>query len=568
MFKRNPLLVSIGGSNLSSIVGKVLSSFDRATKRAQTDAYPGAINTTGLIVFGLSTASIALGVPASAGTSDLTKYLNPIPQKSYVNKSQDRQIKKKAFKADKTNENVAIPNREVGLFAELSNDEISDGNTVQSLLTDSRINGISVLLPWRKLEPTEEQYDWKSLDDLLSLCKQENKYLLLRISTCGLATGDLDSDTPEWVYGAGVKYIEYKDQDGKLHKMPIFWDTKYLAKWANFINALGARYDNNPSLHSIGITGGGIQGGTLVVPDVLKDKDNYAKLQEELTQKHGMSQRQLVTHWKYVADLFPKAFPTARLNFDVDPPTPNRAGQDTLDEISDYLVFRYGQRIFLTRQNVRDSKHGFDEYRIILKFKADTFTGYQLSPDFDQEDWDKMAKNALDDGVSFVELPRKYLDTDNKVAADALEKLQDHLGYQLVLKSADFERSLKAGEPLKASISFLNAGSSTPKAANRQLDKDVSASYQVGFVIKDANGKPIVVSVQTPPVPTNQWVAGKPITWEEKYKLSTLVPGEYSIYLCVIDKQSKRRLLIMDGTKNGADSPQAEISLGKFSIVE
>ena len=537
MYKRCPLLVSITSIN-------------------------------GLMTLGLSSAAVTLGTPAYAGAGDMAKYFNPIPQKSYVNKSQDRQIKKKAFKSGKDSESTAIPNKEVGLFAEVSNDDIADKDSLLATLKDSKINGISVLLPWGKLEPTEEQYDWKALDDLLSLCKQENKYLILRVSTCGLAAGDVASDTPDWVYTAGVKYIEYKDKDGKLRKMPIFWDTQYLAKWANFIKALGERYDKNQSLHSVGITGGGMLGSTLVVPDVLKDKENYTKLQEELTQKHGMSQRQLVTHWKYVADLFPKAFPSARLNFDVDPPTPNRAGQDTLDEISDYLVFRYGQRIFLTRQNVHDSKHGFDEYRIILKFKNDTFTGYQLSPDFDQEDWAKMAKNALDDGVSFVEIPKKFLKADDKQSTEALTNLQDHLGYQLVLKSADFNRNLKSGDPLKASLSFLNAGSSTPKAASRQLDKDVSASYQVGFEIKDSNGKPLVISVLTPPVPTNQWVSGKPVAWEETYKLSSLKPGEYNINLCVIDKQTKRRLQILNGTKDGADSPEAEISLGKFSIVE
>ncbi|HEY9684225.1 MAG TPA: beta-galactosidase [Oculatellaceae cyanobacterium] len=515
----------------------------------------------GLILTGTAT-------PVQAGSSDWAKYFNPIPQKSYVNKSQDREIKKKAFKTDKAIDNKPIPNKEVGLFAVLSSADIADSNSVESVLKDSQVNGISVLIPWRLLEPSEEQYDWKALDDILGLCKQANKYLILRVSTCGLSKGDADSDTPDWVYKAGVKYIEYKDQDGKLRKMPIFWDTQYLAKWSNFIQALGERYDKNSALHSVGITGGGILGSTLVVPDMLKDKENYSKLEDELTHQHGMSQRQLVTHWKYVADLFPKAFPTARLNFDIDPPTPNRAGQDTLDEISDYLVFRYGQRIFLTRQNVRDAKHGFDEYRVILKFKADTFTGYELASGFDQEDWEKMAKNALDDGVSFVEVPKEYLAEDNKAAAEALSKLQEHLGYQLVLKSADIDRSLKAGEPLKASLSFLNAGSSTPKAASRQLDKDVSASYQVGFEIKDTNGKPIVVSVQTPPIPTNQWIAGKPVTWEEKYRLTALKPGEYTINLCVIDKQSKRRLQILDGTKDGADVPQAEVSLGKLTVSE
>jgi hypothetical protein len=280
-----------------------------------------------------------------------------------------------------------------------------------------------------------------------------------------------------------------------------------------------------------------------------------------------MSQRQLVTHWKYAADLFPKAFPTARLNFDIDPPTPNRAGQDSLDEISDYLVFRYGQRIFITRQNVSSVKHGFDDYRVLLRFKNDTYSGYRLSEQFSDDDWEKLAKNALDDGISFIEVPAKFILSDNEKIKQAFSRLNEHLGYQLVLKEAKFDRDIKDGGILKASITFMNVGSSTPKSPNRQLDKDVPTSYQVAFELRDGQGKPVLISAQTPPVSTTNWQAGKPITWSEDYRLSALKPGDYSIYLCVIDKQTKRRLTILNGIaqETGSD-PASLVDLGKVSV--
>ena len=508
------------------------------------------------------------GIPALADSkpAEWAKYFNPIQKKSYVNKSQDREIKKKAFKGGDLPNTKPIPNKEVGLFAEVSTSDWKDADGLEKLLDNPRIAGLSLIIPWTSLERSEEQYDWKPLDDIIAACKKKEKSLILRVSTCGLEANDSDSDTPGWVYTAGVKSITYKDKDGKDHKMPIFWDTVYLAKWSNFVQALGARYDKNATLHSVGITGGGMLGSTLVVPDFLHDKNNYDKLEGELNKEHGMSQRQLVGHWKYVADLFPKAFPTARLNFDIDPPTPNRAGQDTLDEISDYLVFRYGQRIYLTRENIGNAKHGFDEYRVLLKFKSDTFTGYQLTDGFTDDDWQRLTKNALDDGVSFVEVPKKYLTSDDKIVQDSLSKLQEHLGYQLVLQSADFNRELKSGQALKASISILNVGSSSPKASSRQLDKDVPGSYQVGFEVRDASGKPIVISVQTPPTPTTKWLGNKPVAWEEEYKMSHLKPGEYSVYVCVIDKQSKRKLQLLDGTKDGTDKPEQEVALGKITV--
>jgi hypothetical protein len=518
------------------------------------------------LLFGITSTAPAL---ADYNPKEWAKYFNPLPQKQYLNKSQDRAIKKKAFKTNDDLTRAPIPNKEVGIFAKVSTADLKDYEALQKLLDDKRVSGLSVLIPWTVLEPSEEKYDWKPLDDLLSLCQKSNKSLIVRVSTCGLEASEANSDTPEWLYAAGVKSIMYKDKDGKEHKMPIFWDETYLARWSNFVTALGARYDKNPTIHSVGITGGGMLGGTQVVPDFLHDKDNYAALENELIKNHGMSQRQLVTHWKYVADLFPKAFPNTSLNFAINPPTPNRAGQDTLDEISDYLVFRYGQRVYLTRQNVSDGKHGFDEYRIILKFKNDTYTGYELTSDVDASDWKGLAKNALDDGVSFVEIPKQYLKDDAPQVKESLDRLQAHLGYQLIVQTAQINHTLKSGEPITASLAFINTGSAAPKTSRRELDKDVPASYQIGFEVKDKSGQPLMISVQTPKTPTTRWVGNKPIVWEDEYRLADLKPGEYLVDLCVIDKQTKRKLQILDGTEGyekGTAKIGAEVALGKINV--
>ena len=534
-----------------------------------------------------SIIGVASCAPARAdyNPKEWAKYLNPLPQKQYLNKSQDRVIKKRAFKASDLPSITPIPNKEIGLFAQISTSDLHDDAALQKLLDDKRVAGLSALIPWASLEPTEEHYDWTPVDNLLSLCKSKNKSLILKISTCGLEATEFteleadkssadkssqsttNSDTPQWLYAdGGVKSLTYQDKAGKDHKMPIFWDATYLAKWSNFVKVLGERYDKNPTLHSVGITGGGMLGSTLVVPDFRHEKANYEKLETELTKVHGMSQRQLVTHWKYVADLFPKAFPNTSLNFDIDPPTPNRAGQDTLDEISDYLVFRYGERVYLTRQNISNGKHGFEEYRVILKFKPDTFMGYQLTENVAPGDWKDLAKNALNDGVSFMEIPKKYFKSDDAQINDALTDLQDHLGFQLVLTSAKINSEIKSGEPLEAAISFINAGSTSPKAVSRQLDKDVPVSYQVGLEIRNQDGKPLMVSAQTPPVPTNKWIGNKPFSWSGTYRLTGLKPGDYTAFLCVVDKQSHKRLQIFDGTEGGANIPETEVALGKINV--
>ncbi len=358
--------------------------------------------------------------------------------------------------------------------------------------------------------------------------------------------------------------------------MPIFWDSTYLAEWGNFVQEFGKRYDKNPNLHSVGITGGGVAGGTLVVPEFSEplNQENYKALEKTLIKEHGMSQRQLVEHWKYVADIFPKAFPTARLNFDINPPTPNRAGQDSLDEISDYLIYRYGQRVYLTRMRVNDAKHGFDQYRVMLKFRPDTLTGFQLTDNLKVEDLPKVAKNAFDDGASFVEVPSKFFLGDaskNETEAPeavktAMQSLREHLGYQIVSQKVSLPEGIKAGDPIKMSFTFANIGAATAMRPVRNLDKDVASSYRLQIEMRDETGKAKGYYLHTPSIPTNKWAPGKPITWECELKPTKgLKPGEYNVYVSLLEPESKRRLNILNGL---SQEPKMEnnISVGKIKV--
>ncbi|MBI2811484.1 MAG: DUF4832 domain-containing protein [Candidatus Melainabacteria bacterium] len=433
---------------------------------------------------------------------ELLKYLNPVHEKTYLNDSQDRIIKKRSFKGTEIAGAQAISNKELGLFAIVDLAQIKDDTLINEILAQPSVNGLSVMVPWASAEPTEGQYDWKQIDHLLEAATQNKKSVILRVTTCGLT----DSDTPKWVYDSGAKSVSYTGADGKPYLMPVFWD-------------------------------------------------------------FGMNQRQLVQHWKYVADLFPHAFPSCRLNFDIDPPTANRAGEDSLDEISDYLIYRYGQRVYLTRQNVADVKHGFDQYRVLLKFKPDTVTGYRLAPAITAESLDKLAKFALDDGISFVEVPSQFFTAKDSTIVKTLDQLRSKLGYQLVSQNITLPADVKSGQPLKASFTFLNLGSAPAMRPSRQFDKDVASSYKVQLELRDGNGKPVVLSLHTPQIPTQKWIAGKPVTWEEELKMPKLTPGQYSVYLSLVDADTKRKLQLLDAVTPDHLTAQDTIAAGKLQIL-
>ncbi len=550
--------------------------------------------------FALGVAGFGPTTPASAknGAVEFAKYFNPVQKKGYLNESQDRIIKKRSFKSSEIPTLDATTNKETGIFAILTPDQLSNDAQIEELLTQNYINGLSVTLPWQMLEPAEDEFNWQPVDHLLELLTKHNKSLILRVSTCGLdlppaasatapsaATADdkasapADSDTPKWVFDSDVKSLTYTGTDGKSHRMPIFWDANYLANWRNFVKALGKRYDKNPALHSIGITGGGVLGGTAVLPSFSKtaagsaadepklDTASAREMEQRLKKEFGMNQRQIVEHWKYVSDIFPKSFETARLNFDISPPTPGRAGQDALDEIADYLVYRYGQRVYLTRQNVSSAKHGFDQYRLFLKFRGDTLTGYQFTSDISPEALAKVTQSALDDGISYAEVPATLLLSKDESLTGPVKFLSSHIGYEIVTQKVAIPGELVAGEPLKASFTFMNAGAAAPLRPSRNFDKDVASSYRVMVELRDANGKPVVLSLHTPPTPTTQWLAGKPVTYDQELKMPKLAPGEYSVFMWLVDSDSQRKLQILDAISQEKPTPSFSVPLGKIKVV-
>jgi hypothetical protein len=127
---------------------------------------------------------------------------------------------------------------------------------------------------------------------------------------------------------------------------------------------------------------------------------------------------------------------------------------------------------------------------------------------------------------------------------------------------------IKSGAPLKAEFTFINLGSATAMRPNRQFDKDVASSYKVQLELRDTTGTAVLQSLHTPAVPTNQWTAGKPISWEEELKMAPLKPGEYSVWLSLVDPDTKRRLQILDAAGDVSKNvPDTAIAVGKIQVL-
>jgi hypothetical protein len=107
------------------------------------------------------------------------------------------------------------------------------------------VDGIRLRSGWNVVQPQSSTYDWSTIDQALNLAAQNGKRVGVSISA-GIAT-------PQWVYDNGA--TKYRLLDGSGFSMPIPWDPDYQNQWLAFVRTFGARYDRNPALAYVIITG-------------------------------------------------------------------------------------------------------------------------------------------------------------------------------------------------------------------------------------------------------------------------------------------------------------------------
>lgn len=100
---------------------------------------------------------------------------------------------------------------------------------------------------WAGLNPGPGVYDWSAIDDALDAAAARGHMASLRIYTMRHPRSD-GHKLPRWVLDAGAAVI-----DGE----PDYGNAVYQDRWATFVNALRRRYDGDPRLAFIDISGYG-----------------------------------------------------------------------------------------------------------------------------------------------------------------------------------------------------------------------------------------------------------------------------------------------------------------------
>lgn len=107
------------------------------------------------------------------------------------------------------------------------------------------LSTVYLRLPWSFLEPEEGDFAWETIDTPAARWTDVGKKVALRITS---TENWMQMGTPKWVFDAGARFYEVNG-----YREPEYNDSIFLAKLDHFLEALAARYDNNPNVAFIDI---------------------------------------------------------------------------------------------------------------------------------------------------------------------------------------------------------------------------------------------------------------------------------------------------------------------------
>jgi hypothetical protein len=209
-----------------------------------------------------------------------------------------------------------------GIVRLFSTDVAKPGNSPS--WSNPNLDGMRLRPAWRDVQTGPASYNWSSIDAVVSLGSQYGK-------TIGLSVG-AGVFSPQWLYDAGA--TKYKLQDGSGLSMPLPWDNAFLTKWLALVRAMGARYDGNPAIGYIVISGLGQNVETFLAQTTADDAS--------LTALGG------TTAWvaaaQEIISVYAEAFPNTPFFITACTPFANYDGLPALQQVVDWGVTTYPGR--------------------------------------------------------------------------------------------------------------------------------------------------------------------------------------------------------------------------------
>jgi hypothetical protein len=193
--------------------------------------------------------------------------------------------------------------------------------------------------------------------------------------------------------------------------MPIPWDATYQSLWKRFIAAFGQRYDGDPTIYSVQMTGGGFIGEMTLPTDV--DKWKAA----------GYTDARYIAAWEDIIGAYRTAFTHTPTNLDIVEPFGGVLTTSVVKPVVSFATSAGASNAYIQNNALRAAMLGtIGPYRTAIRSAAAVTTvGYQMIGDAATSTSLTQAFTvALQDQASYVEV----------YASDVLDPAnQDALSY-------------------------------------------------------------------------------------------------------------------------------------------
>jgi hypothetical protein len=256
-------------------------------------------------------------------------------------------------------------------------------------LAHANVDAWRVKINWSKVEQSEGVYNWTAIDQAIALAGATNKKTSISINA-GLGT-----ECPEWLWADGAKKhtIQSGKYAGKI--MPEIDDPVYIAKWTRFIAKFGTRYDANPHVGYVVMTGIGN------VVEWYESDPSYFQAQSP---PNPPGTAKWINQAKTFIDAYAAAFPTTPIFGALANPYGNANGLAAEKTVVDYAVGRYPGR-FGIMTNTLSARSSISFYPIsaIVDNKDTQPTGFQML-------WSQTRDGGIRDGYDGVHKDPNALD--------------------------------------------------------------------------------------------------------------------------------------------------------------
>lgn len=271
---------------------------------------------------------------------------------------------------------------------------------------------------WSDIQVNSKKYNFECIDNSIRECRKYGKTFAFGVIPSNSSRENKKGFVPEYVYKMGCKYVlaDVSEcyEDGKKHvqRTPVWSDSIYLKEMKKLIYQLAKRYDGNKTIEYID----------------LRSFGNWGEWHTYYLEGSKMPSKKVQ---KKCLDWWSDAFKMTRLVLPVNGSEP--------DEISKYAV---SKGITLRRDGLITLENDHRAVQIAAKKDLPTVGEFCLPyEDLKQcGDWkDELLIRCVEEGkFTYLSLGQSVFDGIKfyKEKKDLIEKVQNLLGYHLVVKEA------------------------------------------------------------------------------------------------------------------------------------